>query len=219
MKKPLIHINLITKRQGILVLLLLLLSCSSTRLIKSWKNPKFENFKPEKILVIGVTPDYEARKAFEFQIITELNARKINALQSAVVFESSFQNSELTEKDIENQVNELLSNGYETILVSLVKAVNDNQSYGSSASKTDYHLQRSIVYFLAYQVDFFNQDYYDSYQVFNIEASLYSLKKDSNIALVWRATFDLIDPESTSKTIKSYTKKLIKALEKEKIIP
>ena len=98
----------------LLVLILLLLSCSSTRLIKSWKNPEFENFKPEKILVIGVTPNYEARKAFEFQIITELNARKINALQSAVVFESSFQNSELTEKDIEIQVNKLISNGYET---------------------------------------------------------------------------------------------------------
>ena len=88
MKKPLIHINLITKRQGILVLLLLLLSCSSTGLIKSWKNPKFENFKPEKILVIGVTPDYEARKAFEFQIITELNA--FQALKHTTVNQYAF---------------------------------------------------------------------------------------------------------------------------------
>jgi hypothetical protein len=218
MKRLLINIRIIIGRICVLLWVFLLLGCSSTRQIQSWKNPKFEIFKPKKILVIGVTPNHEARKAFEFQMITELNAREITALQSAVVFESSFKDSEQTEKDIEFEVNKLISKGYDTVLVSLVKAVEDYQSYGSSSSKSDYYLKRSLVYYITYNDDVDYQDYFSNYQVFNIEASIYNLNKDSEIVLVWRATFDLIDPGSTSKTISVYTKKLIKALEKEKII-
>lgn len=209
MKKLLINITLT----------IFFLGCSSTKIIYSWKNPEFTNFEPEKILVVGVTPDYEARKIFELQIIRELNAREINALQSAVVFESSFQDSKQTEKDIEVQVDKLLSNGYDTVLVSLFKGVNNNSSYGSESSKTDYHLRRFVLYYLFYQDAYFKQDYYKSYKVFNIEASMYSLNKNADKSLMWQASFDMIDPNNTTKTINLYAQSLIKALEKEKIIP
>lgn len=202
-----------------LVLIFPITSCSSTKLIDSWKNPDYRLFEPKKILVIGVTPNYEARSAFEFQLIKELNNRKIKALQSAVVFETSFKDSEQTEKDIEVQVGKLLSKNFDTVLVSLVKGVDENQSYGSESSKTDYHLRRFAIYYLAYQEAYFNQDYYSRYKVFNIETSVYNLKKNSNKSLVWRGSFDLVDPNSNTKAIHSYVKKLIKTLEKEKIIP
>lgn len=219
MKKLLINTYLNIKRKRVLVLIFLITSCSSTKLIKSWKNPEYNLFKPKKILVIGVTPNHDARKAFEFKLITELNARKINALQSAVVFKSSFQDSKQTEKEIEAQVDRLLSKDYDTVLVSLVKGLDDNQAYGSKSSKTDYHLRRFMLYYFAYQDAYFKQDYYNRYKVFNIETSIYNLRKDSNKSLVWQASFDLIDPNNTTKTIDSYVKKLIKILEKENIIP
>ena len=218
MKRLLINIKIIIGRICVLLWVFLILSCSSTKQIQSWKNPNFQVFKPKKILIVGVTPNHEARKAFEFQMMTEFNAREINALQSAVVFQSSFKSSEQTEKDIEIRVNKLLSNGYDSVLVSLVKAVDDHQSSPNSSSKSDYYLKRSLVYYMAYQDDFVYQDYLSNYQVFNIEASIYKLKKDSEITLVWRATFDLIDPKDTSKIIYSYTKKLVRALEKEEFI-
>lgn len=218
MKKLFDNINLRFKGLYLLLSIFLIISCSSTKLINSWKNPDYGIFKPKKILVVGVTPNYEARKAFEFQIITELNARKIKALQSAVVFESSFQDSEQTEKDIETEVDKLISTGYDTVLVSLVKEVEDNKSYGSESSKTDYHLRRFSLYYLAYQDAFFKEDYYNSYKVFNIETSIYNLKEDSGQSLVWQASFDLVDPQNSKNAIDSYVKKLIKSLEKENII-
>ncbi|TGV04324.1 hypothetical protein [Flavivirga rizhaonensis] len=219
MKKPLNNINLKINKIISLVLILMMLSCSSTKLIKSWKNPDYYRFNPKKILVVGATPNYEARKAYEFQLITELNARKINALQSAVVFEKSFQDSKQTEKDIEVEIDKLLLNGYDTVLVSLVKGIDDNQSYASDSPKTDYHLRKFIGYYLLYQDAYFNQDYYNRYKVFNIETSIYNLKKESDKSLVWRGSFDLIDPTNSSEAIDSHIKKLIKTLEKEKIIP
>ena len=219
MKKPLININLNVIHIIIIILTILITSCSSTKLINSWKNPDYRIFDPKKILIISVTPNYEARKDFEFQVITELNARKINALQSAVVFETSFQDSKQTEVEIEAQVGKLLTNGYDTVMVSLVKGVDDKKSYSSYSAKTDYHLRRFILYYLAYQDAYFKQDYYSRYKVFNIETSIYTLKNDSDKSLVWQGSFDLIDPNSSTKAISFYVKKLIKTLENDKIIP
>ena len=220
MKKPLSNINLKIKKGVVLVFIFLITSCSSIKLISSWKNPEYGLlFKPKKILVVGVTPNYDARSAFEFQLINELNDRNITALQSAVVFETSFQDSQQTEQEIELQVDKLLSKEYDTILVSMVKGVDDNESYGSDSSKTDYHLRRFIFYYLAYQEAYFNQDYYSRYKVFNIETSIYNLKNETDKSLVWRGSFDLVDPNNNKKAMDLYIKKLIKTLEKEKIIP
>ncbi|WP_189361479.1 hypothetical protein [Algibacter mikhailovii] len=203
----------------VLILLSMVLGCSSSKLITNWQNPDYKHFNPKKILVVGVTPNYEARKAYEFQLITALNARNIKALQSAVVFEESFQDSWQTKKEIKDQVDKLLSNGYDTALVSLVKGIDDNESYAADSPKTDYHLRKFIGYYLAYQDAYFTQDDYNKYKVYNIETSVYDLKKDSENTLAWRATFDLVDPENNSKAISTYIAKLLKALEKNNIIP
>lgn len=219
MKKQLNNIILKLRKKAVFILFFLIISCSSTKLISSWKNPEYYFFYPKKILVIGVTSNFEARKTFEFQLTKELQARKINALQSAVVFESSFKDSKQTEKDIEAEVDKLLTKGYDVILISLVKEIDENESFASESSKTDYHLRRFILYYLAYQESYFNQDYYKKYKVFNIETSIYHLNPESNKSLVWQGYFDLVDPNSNSKAIDSYIKKLLKTLEKENIIP
>jgi hypothetical protein len=107
---------------SLVLLALLFFNCSSTSLTtstsltKHWTNPNYTTFIPKNILVIGVTPDLNVRKIFEFQLIRELNARQVNALQSHVVFEESFQDSKKTEVEIEAQLNKLISAGYDAIL-------------------------------------------------------------------------------------------------------
>lgn len=219
MKKLLINSNLLVEKGSMLMFVFLILGCSSTKLISSWKNPDYYAFNPKKILVIGVTPNYEARKYFEFQVITQLNTRKINALQSAVVFETAFQNAMQTEAEIEAEVDKLIANGYDTVMVSLVKGRDDNDSYSGDSPKTDYYLRRFSLYYLAYQESYFKQDYYNSYEVLNIEASIYNLKNNSDKSLVWRGTFDMVDINNTNEVIDSYVEKLIRTLEKDKIIP
>lgn len=194
-------------------------NCSSTKLTQSWRNSDFDNtFNPKNILVVGVTQDMEARKAFEFQLKNELNARQINALQSTIVFEKSFQDSQQTAAEIEAQIDKLLNAGYDTILVSLVKGVDDNESYSGKSTKLDYSLRKFAGYYLAYQDAYFNQEYYNSYQVFHIETSLYNLNKDSEKSLVWSGTYDIVDPINVQESISTYVKAVVKSLEKEKLI-
>ncbi|GAL65811.1 hypothetical protein [Jejuia pallidilutea] len=202
-----------------LLVVLILYNCASTRLTESWKNPNYSTYTPKKVLVIGVTPNLEARSAFEFKLKSELNAREIIALQSAVVFEASFKDSKQTEADIEKQLDVLRSKGLDAILVSVVKGVENKQSYASESSKTDYHLRRFSPYYLLYQEAYYNQNYYSSYNVFHIETSLYSLKSNSDKSLVWSGSYDIVDPKDVTKTIDKYVEVVIKSLEKEKIIP
>lgn len=202
-----------------IILITLFLGCSSVKMISSWKNLEFAEYKPHKVLVIGVTPNLDSRKAFEFQLVTELNNRGINALQSCVVFESLFQDSNHTEKDIESEVIKLVAYSYDTVLVSLVKGVVNNLSYGFESAKTDYHLKRFFLYYLLYQDRYFEQNHNRSYKIYSIETLVYNLKSNRDKSLIWHASFDLIDPNNSKKTIKLYNQKLIKALEKAKIIP
>ncbi|MDA9070136.1 hypothetical protein OAC43_00655 [Flavobacteriaceae bacterium] len=219
MKKLLSNMRVVVKRGVVLLFIVMLPSCASTRLINSWKNPEHNFFKPQKLLVVGVTPNYDARKAFEFELITHLNARNIIAIQSAVVFDSSFTDSKQTVKDIEAQVDALLANGYDSVLISAVKSVSANASYGSDSTKTDYHLRRFALYYLAYQEAYFKQDPPSSYKVITVETSLYHLDKATNTELIWQGSFDLVDPYHNDEAMEAYTKKLIKILEREKIIP
>lgn len=203
---------------SLVLLALLFFNCSSTSLTKHWTNPNYTTFIPKNILVIGVTPDLNTRKAFEFQLIRELNARQVNALQSHVVFEESFQDSKKTEAEIEEQLNKLISAGYDAILISFVKGVENNVSYSGKSYVLDYRLRKFIGYYLAYQDAYFNQEYYDSYNVYTIETSLYSLKNDSNKSRIWSSTYDIVDPRNTRKSTNDYIKKVIKSLEKEGFI-
>ncbi|WP_178988336.1 hypothetical protein [Winogradskyella schleiferi] len=197
---------------------LLIFNCSSTSLTKRWTNPNYKSFVPKNILVIGVTPDLNVRKDFEFQFIKELNARQINALQSHVVFEKSFQNSKKTEAEIEAELNKLISTGYDAILISVVKGVENNVSYSGKSSKLDYRLRKFIGYYLANQDTYFNQTHFDRYNVYTIETSLYSLKNDSDKSRIWSCTYDIIDPKNIKKTTDKYVKVVIKSLEKEGFI-
>lgn len=203
---------------GLALVMLLLSNCASTSLTKNWNNPDYPSFSPKNILVIGVTPDLEARKAFEFQLIRALNARKVNALQSHVVFEKSFQDSKKTEAEIEAQIDQLVNAGYDAILISVVKAIEKNVSFSGKSSKLDYRLRKFIGYYLAYQEAYLNQQYYDKYNVFTIETSLYSLKKESYKSRVWSATYDLVDANNIQNSTKDYVKAVVKTLEKEGLI-
>jgi hypothetical protein len=206
------------KYTPIIILLLFLSSCAPTNLTKSWRSPEHALFHPKNVLVIGVTPDLETRTAFELEIKNELNARKINALQSTIVFEKAFQDSHQTETEIEQQVSKLVASGYDTVLITTIKGVEDQQSYSGKSSKVDYRLRRFVGYYLAYQEAYFNQDYYKTYKVFHIETLIYNLQKTSEKSLVWSGSYDIVDPYDVKESTKNYVTALLKSLEKEKLV-
>ncbi|WP_298516789.1 hypothetical protein [uncultured Kordia sp.] len=195
-----------------------MVSCSAIKRSDRWKNPEFTEFNPKNILVVGVTPDFEARSNFEFVLVKALNARNINAIQSSVVFEKLFQDTTKTEEEIEAQIHKLLTVDYNTVLISSVKGVQENESRSGASPKFDYNLQRFLGSYLASRDDYFSQDDYKKYKVFYVETAMYTLKKGEEKSLVWYETYTIIDPSNIAEITDDYVKVIIKSMEKEKLI-
>lgn len=202
----------------LLVLLFLLFSCSSTRMVDSWKSSEYTNYHPRKILIVGITQNLTARKLFEQQLKKELIKAGVIATESYEVFESTFTNSKQTEEEIQNEVKKLTNEGFDAVLISAVKGVNEKVSYAQSSYRANYYWRRFGRYYYLYQDVYFDPGYYNKYKVYHIESSLYNLKENNDKSLVWVASFNIYDPQTITSTVKDYVKAIIASLKKEGFI-
>ena len=197
---------------------LFLVSCSSTRIVDTWTNQEHLNYKPKKVLIVGVTENLTARKLFESKLKDEFTARGINAVESYNVFKPTFTNAKQTEEEIDEEVKRVSNNGFDSVLISAVKGVDEKVTYSGDAYRTNYYWRRFGRYYYLYQDVYFDRGYYEKYNVYHIEASLYNLKENNDKSLVWVASYDIVDPNTINTTINDYVNAIIKSLEKENII-
>lgn len=200
------------------LILFFFIGCSSLNLTNETLNPEVPKVRLKNILVVGVSPDLEIRKEFEFKFARLLNQYKINALQSAVVFDSIFKNPEKTEEEMREQLELLSSKGYDVILVTLLRGVDENTAYSGENIKFDYHFRHFFAYYLMFQNAYYDKDRYKDYKVYHVQTSIYKLNNNSDLSLVWTASYDLINSDNKDKMIDKYIKKVINSLEKEKLI-
>ena len=197
---------------------LFLVSCSSTKIVDTWTNQEHLNYKPKKVLIVGVTENLTARKLFESKLKDEFTARGINAVESYNVFKPTFTNAKQTEEEIDEEVKRVSNNGFDSVLISAVKGVDEKVTYSGDAYRTNYYWRRFGRYYYLYQDVYFDRGYYEKYNVYHIEASLYNLKENNDKSLVWVASYDIVDPNTINTTINDYVNAIIKSLEKENII-
>lgn len=199
--------------------LLFLSSCCSTRMVDSWLNNDYVNYHPKKVLIVGITDNLTARKIFEQELKNELVKRGVLAVESYDAFDLTFQNSKQTEEDINKEVKKLINDGFDAILTSAVKGVDEKTSYTNDSFITGYYWRHFGRYYYLYQDVYFQPGYYNNYKVYNIESSLYNLNESKDKSLVWVASYQIVDPNTIGNTVNNYVKAIIKALEKETIIP
>lgn len=196
----------------------LLMNCSSTRMIDSWKSSEYINYQPKKVLIVGMTDNLTARKIFEQNLKNEFTRRGIEAVESYDVFGSAFKDSKQTEEQINDEVNRLVGDGYDSVLISVVKGVDEKTSYSGDQFVMGYYWRRFGRYYYRYQDVYFQPGYYKDYKVYHIEASLYNIKINNDKSLVWVASYNIVDPNSISTTVNDYVKTIIQSLENESII-
>jgi hypothetical protein len=198
---------------------LFLVSCSSTRVVDSWTNKEYSNYKPKKVLIVGITDNLTARTIFEEQLKNELALRGIEAIESSNVFAATFTSSKQTEDDINREIEKISKDGIDAVLISAVKGVDEKESYSGDVYRTGYYWRRFGRYYYLYQDVYFDKGYYNNYKVYHIEASLYNLKENNDKSLVWVASYDIVDPKNINATVDDYVKAIIKSLENEQLIP
>tara|TARA_R110002050_G_scaffold286468_3_gene437001 strand:+ start:85528 stop:86160 length:633 start_codon:yes stop_codon:yes gene_type:complete len=206
------------KNKLFLIALIILSSCSSTRFIDSWKNREITGFNPKKLLVIGMTDNLTARKIFEEELQLALLQRNINAKGSGSVLEKSFTETKKNEAEIDAMVGKLAKEGFDAILITTVRGVDEKSNYAPGYYTVDYRWTRFGRYYYRYQDVYYTPNYYSDYKVYHLETSIYNITEDDTKALVWVGSFDVVNPQTITATVKDYVAKIIDRLEKENVI-
>lgn len=196
----------------------LLTACSSIRFVDNWKNPEINSFNPKKLLVVGMTDNLTARKIFEEELKKSFQQRDINAVESTNVFGKNFTISKKSEKEIDKMIQEISHEGFDTVIITSVKGVNERISYPANYYAVGYRFSRFGHYYYAFQDVYYNPEYYESYKVYNVETAIYNICADETKSLVWVGALNLSNPQTISETVKDYVARIIKQLEYEKLI-
>ncbi|GAA4810335.1 hypothetical protein [Litoribaculum gwangyangense] len=199
-------------------LFILTLSCSTTEIVDNWKNPDIETYSPNKVLIVGMTSNINARQQFEKQLKQEYESRGIEAIMSYGYLNSSFTSEKKTEEELKALENNLIAEGFDTVLFTKVIGVEDKISY-----KKDYHgFDNTYTKFredyLKYQDAFYNPDYYDEYSIYHTETSMYCICPSEDRELIWKGYIDITDPESINETVHDYVRLIILVLEEQQLI-
>lgn len=197
---------------------LMLVSCSSTKLLGNWKNPSIENYTVNKVLIVGMTPNVEARLQFEQQIKNNLQLRGINATSSLDLFDASLRTEKMTKEALKTLKNKLTNEGFDAVLFSKVIGVEDKMAF----NKSYYNYKKTTRSFnddyFSNQDIYYNPKYYENYTVYHAETSLYCVCRTKESELIWKGYIDITNPKSIKETVDDYTKLILSILEKESLI-
>lgn len=206
------------KRLLFLVLTLSLINCSTTQLVENWKNPDIDRYEPYKVLVVGLTSNIEARQKFEKQLKDELELRGTEAVMSLALFDPSFRTEKMTEEELKVLENNLINDGFDTILFTKVIGIEDKIAYKKNYDGYDETYRKFTEEYLMYQDIFYNPGYYDEYKVYHAETSMYCICPTKDRELIWKGYIDIIDPQSIEETVNDYVRLAIVVLEEQQLI-
>ncbi len=205
-------------KYGYIILTFLFLSCHITKTTNSWKNKEYKNYHPNKTLILGVTPNLEAKSIYEKELKGALTKRNLEALEASEVLSPAFNANKQGEVAIEKEVKYLKGLGFDAIIIAAIKGFDEKIPFDSAIFKIDDSFFGFENYYFLNQDIYYNRDYYTKYKVFHLEVSLYNLTSKNEKALVWIGTYDIVDPQKVKETIKKCVRKILKSLENEGLI-
>lgn len=198
--------------------LLLLMGCSSTRLVSTWKNPDIVLFDAYQVLVVGMVQDDSARMEFESRFADALKNQGVDAMRSIDLFDVEFTSSQRSEQELEEVEQQLLDKGFDAILFTKVVGTENRRTFREHINEVDKMLMRFSTDYLEHQEIYYDPEYYDTFNIYHAETSLYCICVGKEIELVWRGEVDVTEPTNVDKAIDSYVKLVTKSMGEEDVI-
>jgi hypothetical protein len=202
----------------LIILGLLAVSCSTTELVENWKNPDIETYSPNKVLLVGMTSNAEARQQFEKQLQDEFISRGIESVMSLELFDPSFTTEKKTKEDLKTLETKLVNDGFDTVLFTKVIGVEDKIEYKKYYDSYDSTYRKFSEDYLKYQDAFYNPDYYLEYSIYHTETLMYCICPTKERELIWKGYIDITDPQSIDETVNDYIRLVIVVLEEQQLI-
>ena len=202
----------------VVLLFIILIGCSSAQLVSTWKNPDIVIFDAYKVLVVGMTPDENARVTFETKMKRQFSKRDIEAVRSIDLFDVEFTNAQRTEEELDEVEELLLERDFDAILFTKVIGSESVQSFRNRMADIDSYYGKFREDYLSNQDIYYDADYYDQYMVYHAETSLYCICIGKERELIWRGAIDITDPMDIRKTIDDYVRLVVLAMGEQDVI-
>ena len=213
--------------------LFLFQSCSSTKVVNSWKadTERVDEFKKKNILVIARTSNDYARMKFEREIADQLRAKGMKATESYTRAPKIYPKKEITEERLAFIKSILDSEGYDAVVITVVK---DKQQTTSTSTNGVYFGASYSNFYPAHYGGFYNYysypyaygSYYDSFggyiptststtttTKYVLETIAYNLEESGDNQIVAVVTTNLDNPKDAAKTAKKYVDEIMKSLQ------
>jgi hypothetical protein len=202
----------------LIVLLVFIFSCSSAELVENWKNPDIVLFDANKVLLIGMTNNDEARVNFENKMKKEFDNRGVEAMRSLDIFDVNFTDTKRTDKELDAVEESLLDKDFDAILFTKIIGSENRQSFRKTMNQLYNSRDGFNEDYRRHQDIYYDDEYYENYTVYNAETSLYCICSGKERSLIWRGSIDVMDPRDIEKTVDDYVKLVVLAMEEQDLI-
>ncbi|WP_418500357.1 hypothetical protein [Flagellimonas sp.] len=198
--------------------LLLLMGCSTTKLVGTWKNPDIVLFDASQVLVVGMAQDENVRMEFETRFVEELKKQGVDGVRSIDVFDVEFTSSERSEQELAKVEEQLLDKDFDAILFTKVVGTENRKTLKERMNNVDKMFVRFSNDYLEHQEIYYDPSYYDSFNIYHLETSLYCICIGKERELIWRGNVDVTEPVNIEKAMDTYIKLITKAMGEQEVI-
>ena len=206
---------------------LLLASCSSVKVLDSWKGDNLATMSDKNILVIARTDNQQARIAIEEAMANDLRKAGLKATESYLKFNSINPNKKVDPGTVQALIEK---EGFNGVVMNVLKDYNESmvteESGGYYAGGTTYYGGYPGYYggFYGYYHNPYSYSTYGNYvpsssttrisKSYILETLIYNLDEPEGKQLVSVVTTQIIDPSGVTKTAKDYSKLVFNSLKK-----
>lgn len=197
---------------------MILSSCSSTKLVSTWKNPDIVLFDAYKVLVVGMAQDENVRIEFETRLKERLNSKGVEAMRSVDLFDVQFTSSQKSEEELSQVEQQLLDKGFDAILFTKVVGTENKRTFRERMRNLNNMYDNFSNDYLNHQDIYYDSEYYETFNIYQTETSLYCICVDKDRELIWRGNIDVSEPANMDKTIDSYIKLISEKMKEQEVL-
>lgn len=206
------------KSKLVSIIFILLMGCSSTKLVSTWKNPDIVLFDAYKVLVVGMTQDENARIEFESQFVEKFKEKGVEAMRSIDLFDVEFTSSQKSEEELTEVEEQLLDKGFDAILFTKVIGTENRRTFRERMNNIDAMFTRFSSDYLEHQDIYYDPRYYETFNIYHVETSLYCICVGKERELIWRGDIDVTEPAKVEKAIGTFIKLITNAMAEQDVI-
>jgi hypothetical protein len=185
-------------------------ACTTAKPIAEWRDRAYAGDPFDNILIVGISDQVTARRAYENNFVDRLGERQIKATAAFAVMPD---NARPTEENIKAVIKDIR---FDAVLITHLVGVKEKKSYAPITYRPAAYTDSFYGYYDHVEGYVYDPGYYRRHTYVKLETNLYDARSE---ALVWSMQSETIDPNSRQKLIDANIKIVVERLKLQGLLP